>query len=528
MSQEVAKYLNHLEELLQQVKNRIPSALNINLAAAEINYDSIDNYITELNTYYYKSFHEHFFPYYQKTITQELEELFQIKQDQDMIIKDLLANLKRYAKLYNQVKIVNRLLADTREDFNSSLYTVYREKEQPGTELLYVFKSLHNALISLQNTINLLITLYEDPELLNAVRLYPNMARILVRTYKATPAELDMIRRLMVRLKAILKLLKQLQANDISKKIVTAILNEFALQVKAINSEKSWTTLPQPFIADFNFKIQNFTELISAYNELNKLDKIQSLAQEYENIISSFLIILDKGLDFLAQNYSRMAEDLLSNSFALIDLSRHSLLALNHNISAAKTTLDRIHDNIRQMGEPDFAYLAKIADNLLNDYQAKFQQFLQNEDLMQVPLLAKQLNMVNLECSLLDRELNSLKEKHDFSKLLEGKYLGLINILDSYLSFISNTRGDLERILAPRNLSRVWKGFNVKVERLPLEVGKIFPAPYAAILEEVKIDRQISTLDTNTILHEEGDIFIITIDHMSVYEIPPFTLAQKG
>ena len=54
-----------------------------------------------------------------------------------MIIQDLLANLKRYAKLYNQIKAVNKLLKETRKNFNSSLYAIYREKEYQNTELLY-------------------------------------------------------------------------------------------------------------------------------------------------------------------------------------------------------------------------------------------------------------------------------------------------------------------------------------------------------------------------------------------------------
>ena len=138
-----AQYLNYLEELLNKVRSAIAAAFTIDTTIDDRDYEALDNYIYELNTYYYRSFHEHFFPYYQKTIATEVENLWHIKQDQDMIIQDLLANLKRYAKLYNQVKVVNKLLANTREDFNSFLYEVYREKEQTNAELLYIIKKKH-------------------------------------------------------------------------------------------------------------------------------------------------------------------------------------------------------------------------------------------------------------------------------------------------------------------------------------------------------------------------------------------------
>lgn len=528
MDQELTTtYLNQLEEFLLQVNSTVTSSLKSDFSI-HLNYDDIDDYVTELNSFYYKTFHEHFFPQYRKTITADIEKLLQVKRDHDMLVQDLLANIKRYAKLYNQIKIVNQLVADTREDFNSSLYTVYREKEHQNTELLYTLKNLHNALNGLQAITNILTTMYDDKDLVNAVKLYPNMPRVLVKTSKLAPNEINIIKRLIIRLQVIYKLVKQLTGNNISKRIVQSILIDFDTQIKAIHNDSVWASLPKPFINDFDFKAQTFTELISSYNELNKLDKIRKMALEYENLVYNFLVVLDKGLDFLEKNNSKYGEDLLGHTFAVIDLSHNSLLVLNQNVSEIKGYLDRIQESINHTGEPDFSYLAKIIDELLINYRVRFEKLIKHEDLMQVTPLAKQLNMVNLEFSLLDRHLHLLKEKNNFSRHLEEKYLGVINILDSYLSFISNTRGDLERILAPRNLSRVWKGFNVKIDRIPTEVGKKLPSGYEYILKQSLIERRISHLDTDIILHEEGDIFIITVDDITIYEIPHLILAQKG
>ncbi|HZK43496.1 MAG TPA: hypothetical protein VFC73_04340 [Syntrophomonadaceae bacterium] len=523
-----SKYLDQLEELLTEVPDKLASKLSFDFTSINTNYDDIDDYILELNRFYYKTFHEKFFPHYRKTIINETEELLQIKRDQDMLVQDLLANIKRYAKLYNQVKIVNRLLANTREDFNNSLYTVYREKEYQNTELLYTLKELHNLLNSLQIISNLLTDIYDDKELINAIRLYPNMPRMLVKMSKLIPSEIGIIKRLIIKLNIVLKLIQRLQASNINKKIVQSILSDLIREINIINADRVWSSMPEAFRKDFDFKVRIFTELISSYQELNKLEEIRKLALEYENVVHSFLIVLDEGLDFIEKNDPRYGKALLDNAFAIIDLGRDSLATLNHNVTDMKSSLDRIQDSFTSAGNPDFSYLAKTIDEILNDYQIHFQQLSQDEDLMQISPLAKQLNRLNLEFSMLDRHLHLLKEKHEFSKLLETRYLEVINILDSYLSFTSNTRGDLERILAPRNLSRIWKGFNVKIDRLPTEIGKRLILDDKDIPKQAPITRQTSQLDTNVVLYEEGDIFIITVDEITTYEIPKIILAQEG
>ncbi len=521
-------YVEALEELLEDAKNIATLKITDDFNKDAINYKHLDQYITELNTYYYKSFHKHFFPQYKTSLITEIEELLQIKSNQDMISQDLQANIKRYAKLYNQVKIVNRLLKNTREDINNLLYTVYREKEQENLELMYALKRISNAFNKLENMADILTLLREDKVWLDAVSLYPHMPKILVNIFENSPPKLDTIRRLIIRLKAVAKLIKQLQNQDISKKIVQNIIGALNNQINLIYKDKQWSNLPSAFVKDFNFRVETFTELISLYNELNKLDKIRNTAQAYEGLVLNFIRVLEKTLDFLENNFSLHSKDLLKNSLAIIDLKPNSLVSLTQAVNKTQASLDKFQNDVLETGEPDFAYLAKTVASFLEEYQALFARLQEEESLMQIIPIAKQLNLINLEFIDLGRYLQALTEKRIFAELMEDRYLDLMNILDSYISYTNNTRGDLERIMAPRNLSRVWKGFNVRTERIPLEVGKKIPPTYVDILAQADIVRKISHLETDTILHEEGDIFVITVDGMTTYEIPPLTLAQKG
>ncbi len=524
----ISDYLKILEELFLQAHNIAISNHALGFNEHAINYNDIDNYMLELNTYYYKSFHENFFPQYKTTLIKAIEDLWQIKSNQSMVITDLQANIKRYAKLYNQVKLINNLLQNTREDFNNLLYALYREKEQHNLELMYALKRISTAFNKLENLAMILTSLHEDKDWLDVLNLYPNIPSNLVSIFRNSPPKLDIVRRLIIRLRAILKLTSQLQNQDISKKIVRNIIKELKNQLELISKDKEWSSLPPTFINDFNFKVPTFIELISLNNELNKLDRIRHIARDYEFLISNLIIVIEKSLDFLENNFSSHIQDLLENSGAIINLTHNSLVRLNQNIAEAQTDLKRFQNDILKTGEPDFAYLAKIVTSFLEDYQDLFIQLSEHENLMLVTPIAKQLNLINLEFVDLGRYLQALQEKYAFAESMENKYLDLINILDSYISYTNNARGDLERIMAPRNLSRVWKGFNVKAERIPLEVGKVIPSEYADILAQANISRKVSHLDTDTILYEEGDIFIITVDDVTIYEIPALTLAQKG
>ncbi len=524
----ISDYSEALEGLFLQAHNVAISNHALAFNKDVINYNDIDNYILELNTYYYKSFHEKFFPQYKSNLIKTMEDLWQIKSNQSMVVTDLQANIKRYAKLYNQVKLINNLFKKTREDFNNLLYAVYREKEQHNLELMYALKKISTAFNKLENLTMVLTSLHEDKDWLKALKLYPNIPSNLVNIFRNSPPKLDIIRRLTLRLKAILKLNSQLQKQDVSKKIVQNIIKELNKQLELIVKDKEWSGLPPTLINDFNFRIPTFIELISLNNELNRLDKVRHIAKDYQFLIFNFIIVIEKSLDFLESNFSIHSQDLLENSGAIINLTPNSLVRLNQNIAEAQTSLEAFQNDILKLGEPDFAYLAKIVTGFLDDYQDLFIRLAEHENLMLVTPIAKQLNLTNLEFIDLGRYLQALQEKYAFAESMENKYLDLINILDSYISYTNNTRGDLERIMAPRNLSRVWKGFNVKAERIPLEVGKVVPSEYADILAQANIKRKVSHLDTDTILHEEGDMFIITVDDETIYEIPALTLAQKG
>jgi len=100
-------------------------------------------------------------------------------------------------------------------------------------------------------------------------------------------------------------------------------------------------------------------------------------------------------------------------------------------------------------------------------------------------------------------------------------------MIQSYIDLLVNIKVDLERLLAPRNISRFWKNHGVRTERIYLEKGQPFPAEYVSLLEEHKVDIHPGDYEQPVILHEEGDLFIIRVDNYVEVEMPPLTIGWR-
>ena len=92
------KYQVELEQFLQRLRAEIdilPSLPTGNNDGLEI-----DEYICQLNTFYYQSFDHHFMPVYLQQVQQSVNEALKLSRTQTMVKKDIMAIIKRYAGLF--------------------------------------------------------------------------------------------------------------------------------------------------------------------------------------------------------------------------------------------------------------------------------------------------------------------------------------------------------------------------------------------------------------------------------------------
>jgi len=69
---------------------------------------------------------------------------------------------------------------------------------------------------------------------------------------------------------------------------------------------------------------------------------------------------------------------------------------------------------------------------------------------------------------------------------------------------------------------------HIRVERIAMEKGKPFPTDYLYLLDKYQVETRITEDKTNTILHEEGDIFIIKVDDLLEEDLPYLVVSQRA
>jgi hypothetical protein len=201
---------------------------------------------------------------------------------------------------------------------------------------------------------------------------------------------------------------------------------------------------------------------------------------------------------------------------------------MEKHTAEALTAINHMFKELVPASDPDFVYFNSQAQQIIKQFYSLFYKFANNQNIKNSGLLYSSLTRVTTDLMLLEGKTELLSNKHDHGQIISSKYLALVNMLDSYLNLLANTRADLERLLAPRNLSRIWKDLNIRIERLPLEKGQVFPCDYQYILDKCAVETRITDDLNMTVLHEEGDIFIIHVDEIVEEEIPYIIVSMKG
>jgi len=203
-------------------------------------------------------------------------------------------------------------------------------------------------------------------------------------------------------------------------------------------------------------------------------------------------------------------------------LSKDSL-----NVAAAS---DRLMNDLDSSSEPDFAYFSANALQAAEDVLSLVRKATAETALIAIPGLTSGLRQVELEYSALLENLELLNQKDQHSDKMLAHYLQGINMTDAYLNLLGNIRSDLERLLAPRNITRVWKGIPIRVDRIPLEKGCEFPSEYLYLLDKFRVETRIveDSPFPHMILHEEGDLFIIRVQDQVEEEVPYLIIAERS
>jgi hypothetical protein len=209
-------------------------------------------------------------------------------------------------------------------------------------------------------------------------------------------------------------------------------------------------------------------------------------------------------------------------------LDYNLIINLEKHTADTLSVINNIFNELVPASNPDFKYFSNRARLIIEQSYSFYYKLTNNQNIKNCGMLFSALNRIAADFLLLEGRTELLLNKNDHAGKISSESLTLVNILDSYLNLLANTRADLERLLAPRNLNRIWKDINIRIDRLPLEKGQLIPDDYRYILDKFAVETHIAEDLDMVILHEEGDIFIIRVDEIVEEEVPYMIISMKG
>jgi hypothetical protein len=403
---------------------------------------------------------------------------------------------------------------------------VISEKEQLTTELLYAIKQLQDGLEQLQKTVKPLIEILANRDYLTGVAFSPvNMRAIqmlAVLDYNNMQA-LKNWNGFLLNLELLKNLLNKLAHLD-DRSAIRANVNQISANIN--NSGNKLLPQVQDYYANYLQPILfKQIELINLHIDKGNITRIRELALELTKFLSYLLQVCKQSYDYL----SKVNPNLLINLISMhTPLDYNLIINLEKHTADTLSVINNIFNELVPASNPDFKYFSNRARLIIEQSYSFYYKLTNNQNIKNCGMLFSALNRIAADFLLLEGRTELLLNKNDHAGKISSESLTLVNILDSYLNLLANTRADLERLLAPRNLNRIWKDINIRIDRLPLEKGQLIPDDYRYILDKFAVETHIAEDLDMVILHEEGDIFIIRVDEIIEEEVPYMIISMKG
>lgn len=512
----VGKFNVDLKLLLQQLKNEV-NLIVADLSVNNNNLPEIDAYICQLNTFYYQSFEHHFMPIYMQQIQELVADTLHLSRTQTMVKKDVMAIIRRYAVLYNQVKTVSALLSKAREEIEAPRLNLERNQRVLTLQERDKLEQLLNRLQLVHKLVVQALGLRAKEAYADAITsssLSREAARVWSKLDSANLQVVNDANHVYQALNLMVILTDDLSQSS-SLEDAVAILNDIR---EWFNKIENIHTSPLRSWFDDGLKpslLWNM-ELMDMYLHQQQLNLAVTTGRGLQQWLSPLTIVLQQQQMLLTDG------SLLAPALPCQEVTPAWLANLEQRLIRSEQNTETL---LTQLASPAAEDRDSIFDHieLQNDYDYYYDLIHDCPDLS----IGSFLNQICLNLCLIISEMETARDQQNACQHISGYYRGIIEWIDRYSHLLSNISSDLERLLAPRNLTRIWKGMDIRIEHLALKKGGTFPADYAHLLDQHQVETRISDRDFS-ILHEEGDLFIIRVDDLVEEEMPYIIISMKG
>ncbi len=518
-------YYNELYSFLNLLKDEIQTQSQ---ALVKDYPEALDAYLLDLNTYYYQSFNERFFPVYKSQLESEIMALYRISREEATLKEDIIKNLKRIAQIYNRIKSGSQLLKTNRESVYNLLLNSDRGREQRIVELLYTLKDLEQSLNSFLNLLTSYQDCLSDQQLIHSLSEYPFQVALhsLSLTWDFDNSRfIRDFKRLMINCRLMVQLLIKLQqSDDPCVEARNNVLNDLQKLEASMGARKSSPLLTSWYKQHIQSQLLIYLNLLGLYVEKNDRKSSVKAAHACEEWMRALLYLLEK-TTLSPENLGPVFLDLPMLSLAQRSSNLKELSDISTNIAQS---LKELIKNLSSSAQPKFDYFHTSAGLIMAEAQSQYKKILNQKNIPHGTVLANALSRLAMQLSLLDGQLELLQAKEEHALRLRQQYEIMLQNMDSYHELLQEIKNELSRALAPRNINRNFKDMDVRVEQISINQGELFPARYLHLLDSSQLTDDDALEQEYIVTEEEGDIFIFKLDELYEELIPPIVISRKG
>jgi hypothetical protein len=511
---DIQSYRLMLEELLDRLRQEVSLQSSMAWTGPDL-----DQYLLEVNTFYYRSFQQHYLPRYELRWREEVRNLLQLSQQQEVLETNIISTLKRYTRLYNLLKTLLTSLAEFRRATDREACLIQEEITRQGVELHAALTGLQHQLHSLHRFLTEAGRYLNDDELMAFLREYPGYAVALCfkGTSSIEPAMIDhQLARLISEIAYLIGVIGNPDQTD--QAYWARIAEDMGQHIEhlqdAVRSGEPGRTWINPTFID---------ELILYKAALSECHNTADLG--------ALIIRRLKGWHKVLQLRAAIHPELsgLRPDFipCLIQLTAEDVQEAARDVDSACQQLDQIVASLSDNPEPSYRILVQVRE-WLGFWSPFLRSMSTEEDFQQVPPLNALLHEVRVGIVFLSNQMSLIETARHRSAYSQDKAERMRRLADEQLNYLGQLKNDLERLLAPRNVTRTWKDMGVRLLKLPLQKGRVFPEEYRHLLQQARIEvRTDANQPDFTILHEEGDLFLIQVLNSEQTEIPYLVITRQ-
>lgn len=504
-----------LEELLARLRQEIDNQSHLEAVHPA---DDLDRYLLHINTYYYQSFQEQYLPQYRQRWQEEVKELLLLSQQQQVLETNIMSTLKRYTRLHNLLKT---LLANIKTFFHlneQEAALVEQETLRQGTELLLAITDLQNQLQSLQAYLAAVSPYVQDAELMRYLNEYPGYAEVFNLEAAHPQGLTECPHQLNQAISEVTYLIGLLHSPIMADRVGgERVAEDMQIRIKQLqNTDEGRDPLSIWITRKFTRELSLYLSALSA----------QPGAPETRELIVDRLQGWQKVLKLLAAHRASGSFYRGSLSF-LCHASAEGMQESRRDVEFSIQQLNPVITSLQQTPEASYQVLVQVREWLA--FWAPFLRSMSTEEEVQrIPHLNALLHQARVSIALLSNQLSMIETARRRAAYNQDQVERMRALAESQLVFLGQLKADLDRLLAPRNIARTWKDMGVRLLKLPLQKGQVFPTEYIHLLEQARWEsRNDVSLPDFTILHEEGDLFIIHVLNEEQIEFPFMIMTRQ-